>query len=108
MDFADDFGVGDFFALFERDVFVVEDVECVSALDAFVGPGIVGANALTETTKFVGVRLTPDWSKFGVCTELLVFEGQTSVMIKDRGGTFGGREGRGMLATGHHGSNYEG
>jgi hypothetical protein len=29
-------------------------------------------------------------------------------MIEDRCGKFGGREGRGMLAAGCHGSNYEG
>ena len=97
--------MGDFFALVGEDVFVVDDVECVSALGAFVSSGIFGANALTETAKFVGVGLAPDWSKFGVRAELLVFKGQINVMIKDRSCKFGGREGRGMLATGCHGSN---
>ena len=90
------------------DVFVVDDVECVSALDAFVGPRIVGANALTEVTEFIGIGLAPDWSKLAMHVELLVFEGQIRVMIKDRGGKVGRREGRGMLATGCHDSNDEG
>ena len=66
------------------------------------------ADSLTEMTKFLGVRLALDWSKFDVHAELLVFKGQTSVMIVDRCGKFGGREGKRMLAAGCHGSNDEG
>ena len=48
-DFADNLGVGDFFAAIDGDVFVVYDVEGVCAFDSFLLAGRAGANALAKS-----------------------------------------------------------
>ena len=73
-DFADDLGVGDFFASFVGNVVVVNDVEGFGALNAF-GAIWIGADALTEAAEFIGVGFAPDLFVFGVLEELAVFEG---------------------------------
>ena len=47
-DFADNLGVGYFFAVVDGDVFVVYDVEGICAFDSLVVAGRAGANALAK------------------------------------------------------------
>ena len=48
-----------------------------------------GANALTESTKFVGSGLIPYGMEFGMIAELAIFKGLASFIIEHRKGPFG-------------------
>jgi hypothetical protein len=74
-DYADHFGVSDFFAAVEGNVIIVDEVEGVSAVDAFGGTTCCEANALTEAAQFIGVGFAPHLSEHGVLAELAVFKG---------------------------------
>ena len=54
-DFANQFGVSDFFAAVGGDIFVADEEEGVGTFDVFARAVGRGADALADSAKFVGV-----------------------------------------------------
>ena len=54
-DNVDHFGIGDILAAVVRNVLLEDELECVGAFEKLPYVGGVGADALAEATKFVGV-----------------------------------------------------
>ena len=55
------------------DVLVLDDEEGVGAVNLFAVSIWAGANALEESTKFVGAGLIPYGMEFGMIAELIIF-----------------------------------
>ena len=53
-DFADNFGICDFFAVCRRNFMMVDDMECFSAFDLLFGAIWTGTYALAEMAKLIG------------------------------------------------------
>jgi hypothetical protein len=82
MDFADNLGVGYFFAAVDGDVFVVYDIEGVCAFDTFLVSGRAGANALAKSAQFVGIGFAPNVAEHRVVAEQFVFKRDSCVLVE--------------------------
>ena len=69
-----DLGVGDFLSTIHGDVFVLNNVEGVSAFDTLISTIGARANALTETTHFIGVGFITNLGEFGMILQLVIFD----------------------------------
>ena len=74
LNFADNFGVGDFVSAVGGDVLVVDDEEGIGAKNGLTYAIGAGSNALTQVTKLFGVRLVTCVCVLGVLEELEVLE----------------------------------
>ena len=74
LDFAYDFGVGDFVSAVGGDVLVVNDKEGIGVKDTLTYVIGAGSNALAQAAKFVGVGSVQGVRVLGVLAYLVVLE----------------------------------